>query len=519
MQSRDAGGSRFEQAKKAALRMVADLHGGSRMMVVLATSRVHRLTGLTSDQNELRRAIDAAEPGDTTTNLHEALLLACSVAGQHQGSHVYILSDGAFSELDPVDDRGAELPYMKIGERADNVGIVALDARRTFREEGGYQMFLAVRNYSPKPKRCNLEFYRNEGLIDVRPVELAAADPTRGFTEKPEVFEMPETTGIIRARLDLKDDLEVDNEAYVQLSKRRQVNVLLVTEGNFYLQRALNVDPNVSLSVLPPAGYTGQGGFDVVIFENFGPKQVGPGNHLYLNCGGSTAPVEIKGKVKNASIVTWERAHPVMRFVKFSQFNMQEALTASKLPWGITLAEHEQSPVVVVGEKGLSKSAYVGFPLLQTDFPLRVAFPIFFNNLVQWLAARPGATEGLQLRAGQTAPIELPEAAKGVKELTVKDPEGRQFKLRPEGLLTYFTETEQRGIYTVSGKGVKQEFAVNLLSRDESATLPRAKLEFGRRPVLAGTGSVRTAREVWRWLLLLAVVVLGIEWWVYHRRI
>jgi hypothetical protein len=85
--------------------------------------------------------------------------------------------------------------------------------------------------------------------------------------------------------------------------------------------------------------------------------------------------------------------------------------------------------------------------------------------------------------------------------------------------MLYFSDTEQRGVYHVTGKQLRQEFAVNLLSRDESATAPRDKIQFGRRPVLAGSGTTRTAREVWRWLLVLAVVVLGVEWWVYHRRI
>src|SRR5688572_26562863 len=60
MQSRDVRGSRFDQAKTLALRMVAAMRGSDRMMVVLATNRTHRLTALTSDKGELRRAISRA---------------------------------------------------------------------------------------------------------------------------------------------------------------------------------------------------------------------------------------------------------------------------------------------------------------------------------------------------------------------------------------------------------------------------------------------------------------------------
>ncbi len=517
MQSKDAQGTRFDAARATALKMVNDMHGGDQMMVLLATQRTHRLTAFTGDQNELRRAINASRPRDTGTNLRDAILLAASAAGQRQGSQIYVLSDGAFEGLDDLDTRGSAVQFVKFGERSENTGIVAMDVRRMFRDEGGYQLFLAVRNYSDQKKRGTLEFYRDDALIDARPVELPAADKTNGFSEKAEVLQnLPELDGILRARLDIADDLPADNEAYAQLSVRRDLKVLLVTEGNLYLEKALNVDPHVKLSRVSPSGYASQADFDVTIFEGFTPKRPGPGAHLYIGCGGPTAPVDVKNTIANASIMDYDRVHPVMRYVKLSQLQLQEALTATKKPWGVALAEHEGGVAVALGERSGTKSAYVGFSLLKSDFPLRVAFPIFFNNVVQWLAARPGRTEGLQLRAGQVATIEAPVE---LTEIKVTTPDGKQQRVPSEGRVTYFGETEQRGIYMAEGKGFKHEFAVNLLSRDESDTRPKDRIKLGNRPIFAGTGSVKTAREFWRWLLLAAVLVLALEWWVYHRRI
>ena len=85
--------------------------------------------------------------------------------------------------------------------------------------------------------------------------------------------------------------------------------------------------------------------------------------------------------------------------------------------------------------------------------------------------------------------------------------------------MVYFADTEEAGIYQVRGKNFEREFAVNLLSRDESATAPQEKIQFGRRPVQAGFTGAKSAHEFWRWLVLLALVVLGLEWWVFHRRI
>jgi Ca-activated chloride channel homolog len=529
MQSRDGrGGTRFEEARSLALQMVGRMRGGDRMMVLLASARTHRLSSFTADGGELRRALSTAQPRDTSANLRDAILLASSIVGsseQYRGSRIYLISDGAYSEMEEIDTRGAELEFVKVGSRSHNVGIVATDVRRKMGEAGGYQLFVAVRNYYDEPQRCNLELYHNDALIDVRRLELPAAAADRGFSEHAEVVEdLGELTGILEARLDINDDLPADNVAYAQLTTRREIQVLLVTDGNLYLEKALNLDPHVQLSKVAPAAYEASDGFDVVVFDGHGPQRVGPGNHLYINCGGATAPVEIRGQVKEASLLDWDRSHPVMRYVRLNQLYMPEALIARTRPWAVTLAEHEEGPVIAIGETGGVRSAYLGFPLLQTDFPLRVAFPIFVNNVVQWLGARPGQDEGLQLRTGETAMIEVPDQ---VDEVVVIDPTGSRHSVKPEGRLAYFSDTERRGIYQVEaarpsrgdGGDFRQEFAVNLLNRRESANKPAEQLQFGRRPVTAGTGSVRTAREFWRWLVLLALLVLAIEWWVYHRRI
>ena len=519
MQAREGRTTRFQAARETAEKMVSQMKAEDRMMILLSTSRTHRLTAMTSDKGALRRALRRAEPGDTTTNLRDALLLAISTAGR-QGrpgyASIYILSDGAFPKDDEIETRGASLQYIKFGSSSDNVGIVALDARRMLREEGGYQLFLAVRNYGERERKLNLEFYRDEALVDVRPLSLPAADPSRGYSERAEVYtDLPETDGILRTQLDVKDDLAADNVAYAQLARPRDLKVLLVTEGNFFLREALNVDPHVQLSELKPSAYTGAGDFDVVVFENSPPRNPGPGAHLYINCAGPTAPVELRGQTTDASILDWRRQHPVMRYVQLSQIYLPEARTAAPRPWGVTLAEHEQGPVIVVGERDNRKSAYVGFPLLKTEFPTRVAFPIFFNNLVQWLALRP-IQDGSQLRTGQVATLTVPT---GTRTAQITTPTGERVAVSALGTTVNFADTDRAGVYTLQAGDYRDQFAANLLSRAESNIRPAERLQFGDRPLEAGSGMVRTAHEFWRWLAVIALLVLSLEWWIFHRRI
>jgi hypothetical protein len=530
MKSRDAGGStRFEAARRTALRMVDAMQRGDAMMALLATARPHRLAPFTTDRAELRRALMAAEARDTTTDLREAIVMATSVAGSgaRAGTQIYVLSDGAVGDLDEIDTLGASLQFVRFGERSQNVGIVAFDARKPFAGGGAYQAFAAVRNYGSEPVSCNLELYRDETLFDVRPLSLPAADAKKGFAEQTLVLpNLAAGAGILRARLDCQDDLDADNEAYAQLATQRETRVLLVTPGNLFLEQAIRTAPAARVTVLAPGAYQGQPGYDVVVFDSFNPATVGPGNYLYFNAAGPTSPVELEQRVQETTVTDWNRSHPVMRYVNLQQLDLRTAWKARVRPWGQELATHSEGPLIAVGERQemtvgdqrlTFRSLCVGFPLLESDFWQRVSFPIFVSNALQWLATRPAEAEGQRLRTGETATIGLPE---GVRSVTVTDPKGRRRALEAEGPALLDRDTEDAGIYRVEGaRGFRARFAANLLSREESDTHPRDKLQFGRRPVEAAGPSRITPQESWRWLALLALGILALEWYGYHRRV
>lgn len=522
MKSKDEGRSRFDEARAQGLRFVDGMGGGDGAMVILAAARTRVLAPFTTNRGDLRRALRAAEPTDTTTDLKDALALANSEAavlyragrGRGQMPRIVLLSDGSFGELPDVSLSSGELEFHPIGRRANNVGIVAMDVRKSFSNDYDYQCFVAVRNFSDGRKHCNLELYRNDNLIDVRELDLPPG------AEKAELFQRFGTAnGLLRARLDLNDDLAADNEAYAQLAPQRAVNLLLVTAGNRFLEQALNLDPRVRVSKMAPAGYTGQAGYDVVVFDGASPKTVGPGSTLFIHAAAPETPAEVTGRLVRPNILDWDRRHPLMRFVSLANVNIAEALTARPRPWGRVLAEDDAGPLIVAGEQGGRRSIYLGFnPVVpQSDFCLKVAFPIFISNCVNWLTERPGRGETLQVRAGEVAAIDVPPDARQVR---VTDPDGRRYALPVDANPVLFDHTDRRGLYTVEVGRQRRLLAVNLLNRGESDTHPRNQLRWGRRTVAgAGQGSTTSTREIWRTFGLLAALLLVFEWYAYHRRL
>jgi len=85
-----------------------------------------------------------------------------------------------------------------------------------------------------------------------------------------------------------------------------------------------------------------------------------------------------------------------------------------------------------------------------------------------------------------------------------------------------FTETEQPGLYAVSlrdsgGDRAAGSFAVNLFAPGESDIRPVDQIQIGQTTVETAAAEDVGQREFWPWLLVIAVIVLIVEWWVHHR--
>jgi hypothetical protein len=66
---------------------------------------------------------------------------------------------------------------------------------------------------------------------------------------------------------------------------------------------------------------------------------------------------------------------------------------------------------------------------------------------------------------------------------------------------------------------VRQQFAVNLFDSRESDLVPVEKLSLGYEQVSGTRSAPSQRRELWRALVLAALAVLFLEWYVYNRRV
>lgn len=515
MQATDESPTRFEKARKEALALVDGLAStrGGQMVVLVAGANAEVRQSATSEKAALRRAIEGARVTDSPTRLAEALRVAETLIRDRPDAEIHLFSDGAIPGLAEFETRDLRLVFHRVGKGGRNAGIVAFDVKPNPEDPTKRALFLALANHEARPVEGRVELAFEGQMIETKVLTLAPTNTT------PAVFVAEQARdGVFTARWTQADDLPVDNVAHAVSILPRPLNVLLVTKGNRFLEKALAAAaPNVELAVAADHGPAEAGRHDVVVLDDVVPAEWPKGNVLAVHVAPTNWFPEGMGSIEAPPIVNWRNTHPLLRFVSFDAVQVASAVSVKPPSWGVGLVEAPQSPLVVAGELGRQRIVWVGFDTLQSTWPLRVSFPIFVANAIDYLNPATARSDLLQVRPGDA--FRMPLAAP-IADATVTGPDGtaRPAPVTPQSLEFVWGDTSVQGVYKARLGTNEVTFAANLLDAAESDIRPRETLEIGRFTQVTATSRKEANLEHWRWFALAALAVMLGEWWWFHRR-
>lgn len=516
MQATDEKPSRFERARAEALQWVDGLRDGEQMMVLLAGAGTEVKQSPTADKAALRRALRACQPSDAPTRLADALKTAGAFTFEKRGEEtvtsgeIHLFSDGAAQDLDEFANKNLPLIYHKVGTGAENLGVVRIDARGNPENPAERAVFASVANYSTNSRSAELELLFDGTLVTTRAVTLG---PTNSELV---IFTAPQkSNGVFTVRLTGSDDLAIDNQASVVSLLPQPARVLLVSRGNRFLEKALKGFSQAHVAAVTQLTDAAEG-YDVVVLDDVLPVVWPRASVLAIHVAATNlfptwrpepAPV----------VVDWKNTHPLLRFVNFDNVQIAETLGVPAPSWGVPLVESPKTPLIVAGELNRQRMVWVGFDPLQSTWPLRVSFPIFMANAVDWLSPGAGSAEQLMVQPGTAFRWSI--AHPGASAV-IRGPDGaaRTVSLEPDAREILVTDTARQGVYRVASGTNALTFAVNLMDGNESNIRPREEIAVGKYAGVQATSLRRANAELWRWLALAGLAVLLFEWWYYHKR-
>src|SRR5437867_2626516 len=306
MSARDikGGKTRLDEAKRRANELVDSMQRGATAMVVAFDDKAETLQAFTTDTAALRRAIDSVQPTDRKTSLKMAYQLA--------DAQLYFIPEANRTNVDPPDihvysdgrvlDEAdltvqGKVIFERIGaDDAGNIGIVALSAKRNYERPTEVQVFARFANYGPEPLETFVHLTIDGEKVDTDARgksdrlfllrercdedKRTAWERGQGRSAASSVdFPMELTTSaVIKVEHTDRDHdvLAADDVAQVVVPPPKSLSVLLVTEGNYFLEKALNSLNLKKPDVMRPAAYEQKvpQNYDVVIFDRYGPREL-----------------------------------------------------------------------------------------------------------------------------------------------------------------------------------------------------------------------------------------------------
>ncbi len=551
------GDSRLEQAKEQAHDVVDRLPPKGVAMVISFADGVSDVLPFTGDRRLLHRRIHAIAPTQRWTRIGEALRAASGLANPGRSGDsmagdtaaadalpatLFVLSDGGFRGVPDFSWGNLQPQYTAIGDQATtNVAIVAFHANQVVGRPEKMQVVAVLKNFSPQEAEVEVSLYLDDTLLDAATTTLLP-DSTGGaeFT-----LDRPEE-GSLRAVLRPDDKLPLDNVAYAAINPPQKAEILLVTNGNESLEFALTTQDRASVSSLTimsadaletdrykkPAA---DGEWRLIVYDDCAPADPPAANTIFLGKLPPSSHWSQKERKEVPRIIDVMASHPLMRFLDLGDVTLAQASPVNGPQGSLVLIDSDVGPMASIGPRDAFEDTVFGFPLVDTaedgtrhantDWPIRVSFPLFFRNAVDYLARVSSPSTAAPVRPGQ--PIELRCGEQPT--VTVTDPKGNAFEIErnSDGHFT-FHDTDRIGIYEYpvardSPKGSAawetHRFSVNLFDTVESNNRPRKAFQTAWNKVEANPGFERKRKDAWRAFAMLALGLTVLEWYVYHRRV
>jgi hypothetical protein len=480
------GETRFAKAVRGALASISEASPSRQFAVLAAGPHATVLSPFSGNERALLESVEKLDATDAGGSLDEALALAEDLVATRIGARQIVL----FTDRPLPDTIAAQHPLLvvrAVGTSRENAGITLFAARPLPASPSTSEVLLEVRNFGHVALKTSLELRYDDHLLDVKPLTLdPGGSQTLVFSSVPRPS--ASARGHFTATLDTTDALSLDNIARVWLPPPRPVRVLLITNGNVFLEKALSADAGVSYELLAPDAWNESiaAKFDVVILDDFVPAARPIASTFYIK----RSPFDAGSALDQPVLTEVDATHPTLRLLDFTHTTILRAqpleLPAPDTEW--TYAAPLRSfdhAILVVGEKRPPNSrrvAALGLDLSATDLPLRIAFPLLVTNTVHWLAGGT-AKAPVAFRAGEGGMV-------------------------------------KNGFFPIDHDGRTEWIAVNTFDENESdLSGPSASASA---PIVSS--SLRNALTpmltwpLWRYLAIGDLALFTLEWSLFHRR-
>ena len=494
--------TRLEQAINEAEDYVRSLKTGTGISIITSNSKATLVLSNSDDKTQAISELKSIEPGYVAGDCVAGIEMVKSMQTQWDSVETVCFTDTAVS-MEQVEGYIVDLYVPVNNTSVDYVGHGM--------NNGKMVVLAKVSNHGAESVTTDATLYGDEELLQIKTVTIQAGESEVVYFEDV-VF----AGNALSVELSGQDAIKEDNICYDVLEENKVTKVLLMTESNLYLEKALllveGVEITKSNDISSFSDFMTQE-YDLYIFDGMAPEVLpAEGNMIFMNvrCDELYETVSPMGGV----MVSVEN-HSLTEYLDELSFGVSSVYALDKPEWAETFLRVGDTCVGFIGKKDVQTICVMGFDFHNSDLPLKMEFPILIYNIVSECTVS-GLIGETVVNAGDTVTI---NGKLNVKLPVVTRPDGSEQELSDYRM--NYTNTEELGVYVVEqhqeDARVERAFAVNFPASESVITnAPSAMLtEENADAVKTTVGGMLNLRNL---IILLALGLLGIEWIAYIRR-
>lgn len=501
MSSTDVQPTRLEAAKKDALQYVKELPKDSRITIVTIGREADVLLYASESADEAARSIQTIEPTNSYMDPAKAEELLLSLKKQDPEASIVLFGDK------PITVGSETIQFSGYERQKENLALIRFNHTRS---KDLISAMSIVRNQGDTDTEASVSLYGDDEFLDSQRVTVKAHETQTLWWQG-----IPQAITELHCVIDTKDILEADNHAYDTVLSDDPVKILLVTGGNYFLEKIFSLVQGVELVRTLPEEMTEYKGYDLYVLDGTIPENLPADGNIVIFAPKPNNQFPVGDWMDTPEVQPV--MHPIFKYLDKLSFSIGRTRILEKPQWAETVMEANGNPIILDGQLQNTRILIFGFNLYETDLPLKSEFPVLISNILAEYS--PGSGSAISgVLTGDAVRFSLQPDAQSARVFL---PGGEAVPVAPPVPPEPFLRTDAPGIYRLEQKKadgtVSSFFPVNLPDEwqmENSRTGASAQeAEMG-----ASIPVRKSAFPLTFPLLVLIILILLLEWWYYANR-
>lgn len=378
------GKSRLSVAKEKALDYVGSLPENTKITLITSNQTANLVFTGKTDHYSVKEEIRGLEETDLSGNLSPAVDLISSMQSQWKDYQSVLFTDEA------VDIEKIHGVVENLGSGGRNLSMTQVSHREA--EDGKTDVLVQVENTGTESFASDVNLYLDGELEEIQSVSLQPKE------SKTLYFQGLQAKETITAELNEKDDLISDNTAYECIREKKEKSVLLVTEKNVFLEKALAGLPDTVVYKTNDVSHLEEAGsYDFYVFDGIFPETLPfEGSMLLIN---PEENMDWFFKTEGEKENIWVEE-------KGSDFGFGvSSIKAIKTPdWAEAFYEAGEYGAGFSGEKDGQWITVLAFDIHQSELPLLPEFPLKIYEIAM-KSLENGLLSANRITTGETVTV------------------------------------------------------------------------------------------------------------------